>query len=77
MMMSYDQSGGHHSEYTWGNKMIDQGAKVLPDQQVAAADLAVVAAAAVQAAQHQRALFPGRSCAVVEAACPAPCTAAP
>eukprot|EP01043_Picozoa_sp_COSAG02_P114666 COSAG02_NODE_50982_length_317_cov_0.706422_2_plen_60_part_01 len=36
MMMSYDQSGGHHSEYTWGNKMIDQGASILPEQQVAA-----------------------------------------
>lgn len=36
MMMSYDQSGGHHSEYTWGNKMIDQGAAILPEQQVAA-----------------------------------------
>jgi hypothetical protein len=36
MMMSYDQSGGHHSEYKWGNKMIDQGAAILPEQQVAA-----------------------------------------
>lgn len=36
MMMSYDQSGGHHSEPTWGNKMVDQGAAHLPEQQVAA-----------------------------------------
>ena len=36
MMMSYDQSGGHHSEYSWGNKMVDQGASLLPAQQIAA-----------------------------------------
>lgn len=36
MMMSYDQTGQHHSEARWGNGMIDQGVSFLPPNQVAA-----------------------------------------